>query len=163
MTTSLREVLKQKAALYATESERNKLIIEEWQVAVGRLFTQLEAWLAAADPEGIIRHERAAIEVTEPGLGRYPIQRLNLRAFDNWVGVIPKARRTGKRAAPPQPGAPDQATGRVDITDEIRRYVLYRFSQGTDEKWFIDDTAANSELQPLTAERFESALLSYFQ
>ena len=163
MTTSLRDFLKQNAALYTAESEKSRLIIEEWEAAVERLFTQLEVWLGAADPEGIIRRERSQIEVTEPGLGRYPISRLNLRAFGKWVGLIPKARKTVKRAAPQQKGAPEQATGRVDITDEIRRYVLYRFNNGAEERWFIDDSAMNSELQPLTADRFESALLSYFQ
>lgn len=163
MSTSLREFLTHKAALFTAESEKNRLIIEEWQGAVDRLFSHLDTWLGAADPEGIIRRERSQIEVTEPGLGRYSIDRLNLRAFGKWVGLVPKARKTVKRAAPQQQKAPEQATGRVDITDEIRRYVLYRFSHGADEQWFIEDTAAKSELQPLTADRFESALLSYFQ
>ena len=163
MSTSLRDFLKQKAALYATEGEKNKLTIEEWQAAVDGLFTRLEDWLRVADPEGIIRRERSEIEVKEPGLGRYPISRLDLQAFGKWVGLIPKARKTVKRAAPQQQGAPERASGRVDITDEIRRYVLYRFRQGTDDQWFIHDTASNSELEPLTAERFESALLGYFQ
>jgi hypothetical protein len=163
MSTSLKDFLKQKAVLYKAESEKNGQLVEEWRGAVDRLFTQLEAWLGTADPEGIILRERSQVEVTEPGLGRYPISRLNLRAFGKWVGLIPKARNTAKRANPQQTGAPEKATGRVDITDEIRRYVLYRFNAGTDERWFMDDTAANSELQPLTADRFESALLSYFQ
>ena len=163
MTPSLKDFLKQKATLYAAESEKNRAVIMEWRQAVDRLFTQLEAWLVAADPEGIIRHTTDLIEVTEPGFGRYSMPRLNLQAFGKWVGLIPKARKAGKRAAPQQNGAPEQATGRVDITDEIRRYVLYRFPHGTDDQWFIDDTAANSELQPLTADRFEAALLSYFQ
>ena len=38
MSTSLRDFLKQKAALYTVESEKNRLIIEEWQAAVERLF-----------------------------------------------------------------------------------------------------------------------------
>ncbi len=163
MSTSLRDFLKQKAALYTAENEKNRSVIEEWKAAVERLFALLEKWLDAADPEGIIGRERSQIEVTEPGLGRYSISRLNLRAFGKWVGLIPKAQKTVKRAAPQQKGAPEQATGRVDITDEIRRYVLYRFGYGTDEQWFMDDTAANSELQQLTADRFESALLGYFQ
>jgi hypothetical protein len=163
MSTSLRDFLKQKATLYAAESERNREVIEEWQAAVERLFTLLEGWLRAADPDGFIQHERSQTDVTEPGLGRYHISRLNLRAFGKWVGLIPKARKTVKSAAPQQRGAPERATGRVDITDEIRRYVLYRFGQGTDEQWLVDDPATNTGLQSLTADRFESALLSYFQ
>jgi len=163
MSTSLREFLKQKATLYAAESEKNRELIEEWQAAVERLFTLLEGWLRAVDPDGFIEHERSQIEVAEPGLGRYPISRLNLRAFGNWVGLIPKARKTIKTASPPQGDVPERATGRVDITDEIRRYVLYRFTRDDRDEWYIDDTATDSGLQPLTPERFESALLSYFQ
>ena len=127
------------------------------------LFKLLREWLIEADPEGIIQAELSRMEVTEPGLGQYQISRLNLRAFGKWVGLIPKARKTVKRAAPHQNDAPEQATGRLDITDEIRRYVLYRFGHGATEQWFMDDTATNRDLQPLTAERFESALLGYFQ
>src|SRR3954467_10701312 len=93
----LRDFLKQKAALYAAESEKNREVIEEWQAAVERLFTQLQGWLRGADPDGFIQHARSQIEVMEPGLGRYSIARLNLQAFGKWVGLIPKARRTVKR------------------------------------------------------------------
>ena len=163
MSTLLRDFLKQKASQYEAEAEKNKGVIAEWQVAVDKLFKRLQEWLAAADPEGVIRPELSRIEVTEPNLGRYPISRLNLRAFSKWVGLIPKARKTIKRATPQQQGAPEQATGRVDITDEIRRYVLYRFTNGADDEWFIDNPAMTGEMQPLTSERFEAALLSYFQ
>jgi hypothetical protein len=163
MTASLKEFLKQKAALYTAESEKNQSTIDEWSVAVNQLFDRIEGWLTAADPEGIIRRERIPVEVSEPGLGRYRISRLDLVAFSKWVGLIPKARKTIKRAAPHQKGAPEQATGRVDMTDEIRRFVFYRFGQGADEQWYIDDTTSELGLQPLTADRFESALMSYFQ
>ena len=163
MSTSLREFLKQKGAAYKAEAEMNKVVIEEWQAAVDKLFKQLQEWLVAADPEGIIQTKYTQIEVAEPGLGRYQINRLNLRAFGKWVGLIPKARKTVKVATPQQNGAPEHATGRVDITDEIRRYVLYRFSRETGDEWFIDDTATSRGLQPLNSERFEAALLSYFQ
>src|SRR4051812_20340584 len=65
MSTSLRDFLKQKAALYAAESEKNRVVIEEWQAAVERLFTLLESWLRAADPDGFIQHERSQTQVTE--------------------------------------------------------------------------------------------------
>ena len=163
MATSLREFLSQKSAIYAAESEKNQILIEEWQGAVDKLFIQLHEWLTAVDPERIIRLEYDQIEVREPSVGRYKIARLNLRAFGKWVVLIPKARKTIKRAAPPQQRAPEQATGRVDITDEIRRYVLYRFTRDGIDEWFIDDSATTSEMLPLTPERFEAALLSYFQ
>lgn len=163
MSTSLREFLKQKGPAYSAEAERNKLVIDEWRTAVDTLFDRLSAWIKNADPEGLIQSEAAQVEVTEPGLGKYRVARLNIRAFGKWVGLIPKARKTVKRAAPQQPGAPERAAGRVDITDEIRRYVLYRFPGAGGDEWFIDDPATGGEPQPLTPERFEAALLSYFQ
>ena len=39
-------------------------------------------------------------------------------------GIIPKARKTVGVASPPRMSAPQRATGRVDITDELRRFVL---------------------------------------
>lgn len=163
MTPSLREVLKQRSAVYAAEAEKNRHIIADWQTAVDTLFKQLCGWLVMADPDRMIQHYLSDTEVNEPGLGRYPISTLNLRAFGKWVGVIPKARKTVKTASPQQSGAPERATGRVDITDEIRRYVLYRFTRETGDEWFIDDPATTDGLQPLNAERFDAALASYFQ
>ncbi len=163
METSLKDFLKQKAAVYKAESEKNRAVIEEWQNAVNHLFDQVHSWLAAADPEGIIRPEYGQIEVNEPGVGRYQIRRLNLRAFGKWIGLIPKARITIKQASPQQKDAPEQSTGRVDITDEIRRFVLYRFTRDGSDEWFIDDTSTDRGLKPLTSELFEAALLSYFR
>ena len=71
MTTSLKDFLKQKAAVYAAESEKNRLIIEEWQAAVDKLYNQLEAWLAGADPEGFIRRERSQF-LRRYSNGRHP-------------------------------------------------------------------------------------------
>jgi hypothetical protein len=88
MNGSLKDFLKQRAALYAAEGEKNRSTIEEWRSAVSRLFGQLEAWLDDADPEKIIQRERTRVQVAEPGLGRYEISRLELRAFDKWVGLI---------------------------------------------------------------------------
>jgi hypothetical protein len=163
MSTPFREFLKEKATAYAVQAKETEQVIVEWRAAVDRLFEQLRGWLRTSDPDEIINYDITQADVAEPGLGRYQVSRLNLRAFGKWVSLIPKARKTVKRAHPQQPGAPEQATGRVDITDEIRRYVLYRFSRDGRDEWHIHDTAKNNDLQLLTPERFESALMSYFK
>lgn len=163
MSTSLKDVLNEKAARYAAESEKNREAIEEWRRAVEALFNQLMDWLAVIDPDSHVQHELTQIKVTEPGLGQYEIARLDLRALGKWVGVIPKARKTVKSASLQQADSPERASGRVDITDEIRRFILYRFGEGTEEQWFVDDTATKDDLYPLTREQFESALVAYFQ
>ena len=160
--SSFSELLLEKQKSYEEEAKNNKEIIDEWVQAIGRLFEQLRDWLALSDPTHILQVEERKAEVNEPNLGRYQAPRLDIRAFGTWVGIIPKARKTVGSARPPRLGAPIHATGRVDITDEIRRYVLYRFEGDNEDAWFIEGPSADAPEQ-LTQERFEEALMSYFQ
>lgn len=160
--SSFSELLLQKQERYEAEAAKNGAIIDEWVRAVDSLFAKLREWLSNADPNRILQVEEVKTEVNEPNMGRYFAPRLNIRAFGKWVGIIPKARKTVGTARPPQPGAPDAATGRVDITDEVRRYVLYRFDRNGEDSWFIEGPSSDS-LQDLTQGQFEEALMSYFQ
>ena len=71
--------------------------------------------------------------------------------------------KLGRRLAPPSRhrSAPERAAGRVDITDELRRYVLYRFQEDGSDVWLIDDLKSGPK--PLDQDAFESALMSYLQ
>jgi hypothetical protein len=64
-------------------------------------------------------------------------------------------------AHPPQKAAPHRAAGRVDITDELRRYVLYRSQEDGRDVWVIDDLGSGQK--PLDQGTFENALMSYFR
>jgi hypothetical protein len=161
MTTAFSEFLRQQAEKHQAEVRAGKATVDEWRIALERLFAQLRAWLKESDPEGIIKIEEGNQDVTEPGLGRYRVPHLILRAFGKWIGIIPKARKTVGTAKPPQKSAPQRAAGRVDITDELRRYVLYRFRDDSGDVWVIDDL--QSEPKPLDKEAFEKALMSYLQ
>jgi hypothetical protein len=162
MTTAFRDFLREQEAKHQAEVRAGKATVEEWQQAVQDLFAQMRAWLAESDPDGKIIHiEEGKHEVTEPGLRRYEIPRLDLHAFGKWVGIIPKARKTVGTATPPQRSAPERAAGRVDMTNELRRYVLYRFREDDRDVWVIDDL--NSGPKPLDQEAFERALMSYFR
>ena len=156
------ELLLQQRESYKEESAKNREMIQEWVQAIDRLFAQLCTWLEAADPERILQVEKDNTEVHEPNLGHYLAPRLIIRAFGKRIGIIPKARKTVGTARPPRPGAPALATGRVDITDEIRRYVLYRFEGEEDGSWFVESPLDGS-LKSLTQELFEEALMSYFR
>jgi hypothetical protein len=161
MTTAFRDFLKQEAEKYQAEVRSGKATVDEWRATVERLFVQLRAWLRESDPAGVIAIEEGQWDVTEKGLGRYSVPRLDLRAFGKWVGIIPKARKTVGTASPPQKSAPQRAAGRVDITDELRRYVLYRFQEDGRDVWLIDDLESGTK--PLTQDAFEGALMSYLR
>ena len=162
MTTStLGELLEKKAESYRSEAEQNKLIIDDWSEAISRLHSDIKGWLSASDPKGILKIEEKHTDIVEPNVGTYVAPRLDFQAFGKWVGLIPKALRTIKSARPPRADAPVRATGRVDLTDELVRYVLYRFTDTDGDSWFIE--GPNDGLQALTRERFEQALMGYFQ
>jgi hypothetical protein len=178
MSTVFRDFLQQQAKRYQAEADAGRATIEEWRAAIERLFTQIRGWLKESDPEGHIEIQENQQDVAEPGLGRYRVPRLDLRAFGKWIGIIPKARRTVGTAKPPQKSAPERAEGRVDITDELRRYVLYRFRENDRDVWLIDGLdpgyeektrpgqvqyVPRSEPRLLDQEALEKALLSYLR
>jgi hypothetical protein len=160
--SSFSDLLQKKQESYEAEAAVNREIIDEWVQAIRKLFDQFRGWLKVSDPTKILQVEERMAEVNEPNVGRYQAPRLDIRAFGKWVGVIPKALKTVGSARPPRSGAPAHATGRVDITDEIRRYVLYRFEGDSGDAWFIESPSSDA-LEQLTQDRFEEALMSYFQ
>jgi hypothetical protein len=180
MGTTFKQFLHEQAKQHQAEANAGKATVDEWRSAIERLFGQFREWLKESDPDGVIEIEESGQDVNEPGLGRYRVPRLNLRVFGKWIGIIPKARRTVGSAKPPQKSAPERADGRVDITDELRRYVLYRFRQGDDDVWLIDGLdqgydvsekawsgqvqySPRSEPRRLDQEAFEKALMSYLR
>lgn len=180
MSTAFREFLQEQAEKHQAEASVSKATIDDWRTSIERLFEQIRGWLKESDPAGLIEIEGNEQVITEPGLGRYCVPRLDLRAFGKWIGIIPKARRTVGTATPPQKSAPQRAEGRVDITDELRRFVLYRFREDGRDVWLIDGLERGYEEadkawpgtvryeprakpRPLDQEAFESALMSYLR
>jgi len=179
MSTTFADFLHQQAEKHRAESEAGKVVVHEWRAGVTRLFDQIRGWLKESDPDGgIIEIKESEINLNEPGLGRYSVPRLDLRGLGKWIGIIPKARNTVRTAKPAQKLAPERATGRVDITDELRRYVLYRFREDDQAEWMIDarwlDEADQQRpgfvqyipqpnLKPLDKDTFERALMSYLR
>jgi hypothetical protein len=161
MTAAFRDFLRHQAEIYQAEATASQAIVEEWRTAIERLFVQMRAWLKESDPEGYIEIKETEHDVAEPGLGRYQVPRLDLRVFRKWIGIIPKARRTVGTAKPPRKSTPERAAGRVDMTDELRRYILYRFQEDSGDVWLIDDL--ESEVKPLDRDAFERALMSYLR
>lgn len=180
MSTTFQEFLQKQAEKHQAEEMASREVVDEWRLALTRLFEQIRGWLRDSDPRGLIEIVEKQEEIREPGLGHYEAPRLDLRAFGKWIGIIPKARKTVGTAKPPQKSAPERAAGRVDITDELRRYILYRFKEGGQDQWVIDGLDAGYDAQektwpgqaqyvprlstrPLDQEAFEKAMMSYFR
>lgn len=161
MTTTLKDFLREESAKREALLTANKSVIEEWRDGIERLFQQLQEWLAENDPGQVIQIRTLQKTISEPGLGEYSVPILDLHILGKWIAILPKARRTVGSAHPPKKQHPERATGRVDITDEGRRYILYRFPNGDQDLWMIDDL--RSEPKVLDRATFEAALMSYLQ
>jgi hypothetical protein len=163
MSTQFKQFLQEQASKHLAEAKAGKATVEEWRTSVEKLFANIREWLKESDSDAVIEIKETEEDVNEPGLGRYRVPRLDLRVFGKWVGVIPKARRTVGTAKPPRKSAPEQAQGRVDITDELRRFVLYRFAEGDRDVWVIDGLSDADVPRPFDQEAFEKALMSYIR
>jgi hypothetical protein len=164
MNTALKQFLHE----HAKKHEDGKALVEEWRSAIEHLFSKIRVWLNDSDSDGVIEIQQTELVVSEPGIGRYRVPCLNLDMLGKWVGIIPIARINAGSVKPPGKSAPERATGRIDITDDVRRYVLYRCGEGAQYEWLIQSPIngqthsmwANPEQKPFDKDAFESALMS---
>ncbi len=160
MAKTLSDFIRERADEYTAEAAKNEKLISEWQSAVTHLIAKLQAWLDESDPARVIRTNQGLVTIHEPGLGRYEAARLDIQAFGTWIGVLPVARLTGRAIQCAGSDQPTRAAGRVDMTDNSRRYYLYRTLGARGDEWFIEGPP-DDEPRPLTREAFETAVLSY--
>jgi hypothetical protein len=164
MSSTFTEFLREQAAKRKVETVRRTEVIGEWTDSINRLLATIRGWLQVSDPDGILRIKEEVEELHEEGLGRYTVPRLDIHGLGRWVGIIPKARFTVGTAHPPQKTSPERATGRVDITDEVRRHILYRFPGESGDVWLISsDPMGLRRPKVLDQAAFEAALMSYLQ
>jgi hypothetical protein len=165
MSISFKDFLLEQAAKESAKAQANKSVVDDWRSSIDRLYDQIRGWLADSDPSGIIQIEQGERGVSEEGLGAYRVPTLSLRAFGKSVFVVPKAIHTIGTAHPPQKTVPERALGRVDITDEIRRFLLYRLrDEAGSDFWMINNSPSlGLKDRLLTQQTFEAALMSYFR
>jgi hypothetical protein len=161
MTTKFTEFLREQATKRDESREKRDAIVVEWTDALQKLYGTVRDWLSVSDPDGILTLKERLWQVSEEGLGSYKVPRLDIDGLGRSVWLVPKARYTVATAHPPQVSAPQRASGRVDLSNDARRFVLYRFNTDSGDQWFIDDQ--KSPPLPLTQEAFETALMSYLR
>jgi hypothetical protein len=145
--TSFKEWVKQKTD-DAASIERSKRVTD-WVHACLHLRTQVEAWLTE-EGEGRIKFDLVVVDRTEHGLGSYSLHKLRINIGEDSVELIPLGRNVigsyGLRGEPEHRGA-----GRVDLTNGIRKYMLYRTIQSDKDVWYVVDE--RGEFSLLTKDR----------
>jgi hypothetical protein len=161
VNTTFTDFLREQAEQRKAQSAERAEVTQEWIDSIKRLYATITGWLQKSDPDGILKIRVIEDDLNEEGLGKYTVPHLDIRGLGRWVGIVPKARYTVATAHPPQKNTPERAAGRVDITNEVRRFVLYRFIVDGQDVWMIDDQKHPPKV--LDQEAFEAALMSYLR
>ena len=146
---SLKEFLESEAEKLRSEQAAALTERQEWIAAVERLLAQIQEWLGEADTKRILMVEGTPIRIAERGLGTYEIPALTIGLGTREACIKPVARYV---AAPLRSTGIIQvprAYGRVDMTNGLDRYMIFRTELEPEDHWIITE-----EDEPLL-ERFD--------
>ena len=144
-------------AIQAEQEKRRRQWRKDWIEAVERLLTQMRAWLTEAGTAELLDLVPLDFEKREEGLGAYRIPGLAIRFGDNLVKVVPVGRNVLAHLGPYAEPGHEKAEGRVDVTNGVYKYYLYRKLNDTgQEQWLVQDE--RSAIRPLDREGFEAIL-----
>ena len=153
---TLREFLLQNA-LPAEQEKRRRQWRKDWVEAVERLLAQMRSWLAEGGTADLLDLETLDFEKREQGLGAYHVPGLAIHYGERTVKVVPVGRNVLAHLGPYAEPGHEKAEGRVDVTNGMEKYYLYRKLNGAgEEQWLVQHE--RSDLKPLDRENFEAIL-----
>jgi hypothetical protein len=159
---SLKEFLARQAETLPTQASAAAKKRDEWAAAVDRLTVQMRDWLQQADAAHVLSIEDLPFSIREEGIGAYEVHGLAIRLGPREVRVEPVARfvagplsMTGRAFIP-------RAFGRVDLTDGLRKFILFRVEKEPTDRWNIV-TPDGYEIRPFDQSSFEAALQSLLE
>jgi hypothetical protein len=159
----LRDLLKAEGERYRTERADRERALGEWTALLAGLFAQLDAWLKASDPDGLLEVASETATIDDPAFGEYraPMRRITLGKTS--VEVVPRARYV-IASIRPTGEQPVRAHGLVEI--RTRGWASHNLYQLPGGRWYIFDRSRPlsgvdaNPVEPLDAERFEAAIAS---
>ena len=159
----LAEYLKNEAETIRKEKGRRQAALKEWMDLLDGLFRQIDNWLAACDPDGLLDRTTDSIAISDPAIGEYEAPLRRIEVANKLIEIVPKARYVAASIRPPGSDKPIRAHGLVELRESgITCYYLFQLPGG---KWYIQNEARNlresdNAVDLLDAERFEAALTS---
>lgn len=160
----LRELLtSSEAEKFRSEKEKRHQAINEWSHLLDDLFTRLDSWLKASDPDGLLEVTADTLTINDPALGAYkaPMRRITLGKKS--VEIVPRARYV-IASIQPLGEQPVRAHGLVEIRS--LGWATHNLYQLPNRRWYIYDLSRNLSdavaipVEPLDVDRFEAALAS---
>jgi hypothetical protein len=154
---SFQQFLEDQAASVENEKSKAASRRDEWLGAVNRLNDDVRSWLAKDDPKGYLAIEDEAHELREVGIGTYQIPGLLIGLGPREVRLKPIARYVAGSVASAGVIHIPRAFGRVDLTNGLSKYMIFRVETDPGDRWKIIKQDGY-EVRPLDPRSFEDAL-----
>jgi hypothetical protein len=130
---------------------------DEWVASVNRLNEHIRGWLRSSDPEQILEVCEEPHEIREQGIGTYTAPGLVIALGARIVRVVPIARNVVGPLSETGAVHVIRAYGRVDLTDGLSKYLMYRVEKEPEDRWSIIEED-RYRLESLDQRAFEAAL-----
>ncbi len=144
------------------EREQKK---KEWLHALESLYGQLRTWLSQDDPQEVVKTWMGSESIEEEELGVYSAPSLKFVLHHRMVTAKPVARNVigpARSGVLTEPIAPVRGEGRVDLTDGLRTFHLYRVRDVENKPRWVIVNQDQLTFKDLTKVAFEDALQSLF-
>lgn len=158
MSRTLREFLRENAPRLKTDLQRALVRRDEWIAAVDRLRTDIWNWLHDSDPDGLFEFKEVVHTIVEEGIGAYHVNGLKVILGPRVIELVPVSRTVVEPWAPHAPTYVMGARGRVDLTNGLDTYSLYRVRPDEHhpvDAWFIFNRQT-STIDSLNQNSFET-------
>lgn len=154
---SFQEFLAEQAERLPMENSKAAKERDDWVAAVNRLYDEVRSWLKQDDPQGLLTIEATNRELREEGIGSYDAPVLLIRLGPREVRLEPVARFVAGAASATGIVYLPRAYGRVDLTNRLEKYMIFRTGRGVEGPWKMIQQDGYV-LSPWDRESFESAL-----
>lgn len=134
---SLKQFLEEEAGKlqsHLTEAARKR---DEWVGAINRLTARMKDWIGEADPGGVLVLQDRMISLREEGIGAYEVLGLSIGLGPREVRVEPVARNVAGPQSLTGVVHVARAYGRVDMTDSLRKFMIFRLEREPEDRWSI--------------------------
>jgi hypothetical protein len=131
------EFLRRKGEEYRVRDRHERR--SEWLAAINGLYDEIRGWLREDDPAGLLDIVPYQVSRTEPILGTYDAPALQILLGPAGVRVEPVGREVPFAVIRGASGALTEFAGRIDISDGLREYNLYRERHHNGDRWQIPD------------------------
>ena len=159
---SLKEFLAEQAEILKNEPSKATATRDEWVAAVGRLIAQVRDWIAEADPGHVLAIEDRTVAIREEMIGSYEVPALTIILGVRSARLEPIARGVAGPLEQTKAYRPIRVFGRVDLTNGLEKYMIFRNAKEPDSRWFITNQDGY-ESRAFDRDAFEATLQSLFE